>query len=96
MEEIRNACKTALRLTTNAFDDEIDNLINSAKIDLQHAGIKQEVACDDSNALTRLSIISFVKLNFGSPDEYDRLKRAYDEFKKQLGMASDYTNYEEN
>lgn len=95
MTDIKEAVKTALRISTDAFDDEIETLIASAKVDLTHAGVEEEKANDDTNSLTRLAIISFAKLNFGSTDDYERLKRAYDELKKQLGMASDYTNYGE-
>lgn len=95
MTDIKEAVKTALRISTDAFDDEIETLIASAKIDLTHAGVEEEKANDDTNSLTRLAIISFAKLNFGSTDDYERLKRAYDELKKQLGMASGYTNYGE-
>lgn len=94
MTDINDAVKTALRISTDAFDDEINALIESAKIDLTHAGVSSTKASDDSDPLTRLSIIQFCKMNFGEPTDYDRIKASYDELKKQLGMASDYTEYE--
>jgi hypothetical protein len=32
-------------------------------------------------------------MNFGEPDQYDRLKKSYDEQKAQLGMATGYTTW---
>lgn len=95
MTDIKEAVKTALRISTDAFDDEISALIEGAKVDLTHAGVDSTKASDDTNSLTRLSIIQFCKLNFGEPTDYDRIKASYDEMKKQMGMASDYTNYDE-
>ena len=40
-------------------------------------------------ALVR-AICAFVRANFGSPDDYDRLKACYDENKAQLQTATGY------
>lgn len=93
MENISFAVKTALRISNNAFDDEIEMLIAAAKIDLVHADVVKATADDDSNPLIRRAIITYCRLNFGEPSDYDRLKRAYDEIKHQLSMNSDYTDF---
>lgn len=80
--------KLALRITTNAYDGEIELLIQAAKQDLGIAGVVVPIALD---AIAKRAIITFVKLNFGEPDQYDRLKASYDEQKAQLSMASGYT-----
>lgn len=36
------------------------------------------------------AIITYCRLNFGTPDDYDRLKRSYDEQKAQLMSARGY------
>ncbi len=86
--------KLALRITTNAFDTELTDLIEAAKIDLGIAGvivpITTEVALD---LIIQRAIITYCKLNFGEPDEYDRLKASYDEQKAQLSMATGYTTW---
>ncbi|WP_315523392.1 DNA-packaging protein [Pseudoramibacter alactolyticus] len=83
--------KVALRIKTNAFDEEITDLIEAAKLDLGLAGIEQTA---DTDPLIMRAVIIYVRLNFGQPDDYDRLKAAYDEQKKQLSMATGYTNWE--
>lgn len=87
--------KLSLRISTNAFDDEISTLIEAAKQDLLIAGIK-ESALDDSgekkiDSIIERAIITYVRINFGEPSDYDRLKNSYDEQKSQLGMNSKYT-----
>ena len=88
--DILSAAKLALRITTTAFDSEIEDLINAALIDLRQAGI---VNFDTNDPMIRRAVITFVRLNFGAPDDYDRLKRSYDEQKGQLGMATGYTTW---
>lgn len=84
--------KTALRITTDAFDDELTDLIEAAKLDLQIAGITIP-ACMD--AIVNRAIITYCKMNFGIPDDYDRLKRSYDEQKAQLSTATGWTDWGE-
>lgn len=85
--------KLALRITTTAFDSEIEDLISAALADLGIAGVENAVETDP---LIVRAVITYCKANFGESDEYDRLKAAYDEQKAQLQMATGYTNWGEN
>ncbi len=80
--------KLALRITTDAFDTELTDLIAAAKIDLGIAGVELPSTLDE---ICQLAIITYCKLHFGEPDEYDRLKASYDEQKAQLSMSTGYT-----
>lgn len=82
--------KLALRITTMAFDSELNDLIDAALADLGVAGVITERLNDP---LIMRAVITFCKANFGEPDEYDRLKAAYDEQKAQLQMATGYTDW---
>ena len=82
--------KMALRISTDAFDDELNDLINAAVLDLDIAGVDSDHGVD--GIITR-AIITYCKCNFGQPDEYDRLKASYDEQKAQLSMATGYTTW---
>lgn len=84
--------KLALRITTNAFDSELNGLIDAARLDLDVAGVIVPQAAD---AILTLAIITYCKLHFGEPDNYDRLKASYDEQKAQLSMATGYTEWTE-
>lgn len=81
--------KTALRLTTSAYDMELLGLQEAAVKDLQLAGI----ITDSMDALIKRAVITYCRMNFGSPEDYDRLKRSYDEQKAQLMMATGYTDW---
>ena len=84
------AVKMALRVTTNAYDSELNTLINAALLDMGIAGVTND---DDTDALVLRAIVTYCRLNFGKPDDYDRLKASYDEQKAQLSMATGYTTW---
>lgn len=80
--------KMALRVTTNAFNSEITGLIAAACADLGIVGVTAETTTTDP-LLTR-AIVTYCRLHFGSPEDYDRLKASYDEQKAQLITATGY------
>ena len=82
--------KTALRIKTNAYDDELTDLIASAQLDLGVAGV---IVPDDIDALVTRAIITYCKMHFGLPEDADRLKRSYDEQKAQLVTCTGYTEW---
>lgn len=88
MDELLDAVKLALRITTDAFDDELTSLIESAMLDLGVAGV---VLPDKMTAIVRTAIVTYCKMHFGEPDEYERLKASYDEQKAQLSNCTGYT-----
>lgn len=83
--------KTALRITTNAYNSELTDLIEAAKLDLGIAGVEVPAPID---ALVTKAIITYCKMSFGLPEDYDQLKRSYDEQKAQLSNATGYTVWE--
>lgn len=85
--------KLALRISTTAFDIEIQDLIAAAKTDLEIAGVKLP---DPLDSVCERAIVTYCKLNFGEMDRvemYQRLKDSYDEQKAQLSMATGYTEW---
>lgn len=80
--------KLALRITTDAFDSEITGLIAAACADLGVVGVDVETTTADP--LLIRAIITYCRVNFGSPDDYDRLKASYDEQKAQLISCTGY------
>ena len=90
MAELLAAAKLALRITTNAFDAEILSLLTAALLDLGVAGV---IVPAEQSALVQLACITYVKMHFGQPDDYDRLKTSYDEQKAQLSTCTGYTDW---
>lgn len=84
------AVKLALRVSTDAFDAELTGLINAALLDMGIAGVTNNSTTD---ALVLRAVVTFCKMSFGQPDEYDRLKKSYDEQKAQLATATGYTDW---
>ena len=85
-----NSVKTALRITTDAYDAELAELIEAAQLDLGVAGV---IVPDELDALVTRAVVTYCKMSFGLPEDYDRLKRAYDEQKAQLVTCTGYTDW---
>lgn len=87
--------KMACRVTTTAYDEELSDLICAGVRDIGITDVRQELL-ENVNQLPPLiqrAVITYCRLNFGQPDDYDRLKRSYDEQKAQLLMSSAYTEW---
>ena len=82
--------KKALRIKTTAYDSELTYLIAAAQLDLGIAGV---VLPDEMDEIVQRAIITYCKMSFGIPEDYDRLKMSYDEQKAQLITATGYTNW---
>jgi len=100
--------RKALRISTTAYDSELVSLIRAGYQDLQIAGINIFGSVDFSendqtgewtdnstleDDLTKRAIITYVRVHFGSPPDYDRIKESYDEQKVQLMHATGYTDW---
>lgn len=82
--------KMGLRIKTTAYDEELTDLITAAQQDLGIAGVVVPSTLDE--IVTR-AIVTYCKMSFGLPEDYDRLKKSYDEQKAQLGTATGYTDW---
>lgn len=83
-----SAVKLAMRIVTNAYDNEITRLIEAACADLGVVGVSAVSTTTDP--LLTQAIITYCRLHFGTPDDYDKLKASYDEQKGQLITCSGY------
>lgn len=90
LDKVRMAC----RVTTNTFDAELTDLINSALADMQITDITN---LEETDPLIERAVLTFCKMNFGfatlSNDQFARLQDSYNEQKKQLLMSSSYTDW---
>ena len=92
--------KLAKRISTTVFDSELLDLIAAAIADLKLIGIEFDVTETKTHGvvtdytitdpLISRAITTYCVMNFGSPDDYDRLKASYDEQKGQLRETSGY------
>lgn len=79
--------KTSLRITNYHFDNEVKDLIEAGKLDLQLAG----VYFLETDPLIKRAIITYCKANFGydNPDA-DRFRDSYVMLKQHLCLSGDY------
>ena len=99
--------KKAMRVTASQFDSDIMDLLIAGARDLEIAGvvipgkISYTVGTDDAvtdtstlkDKLVQRAVITYARLHFGSPPDYDRLDTSYETQKTQLMHAGGYTNY---
>ena len=90
-QKLLEKVKLALRIKTDAFDSELNELILAAATDLGIAGVL--VKSENPEPILSRAIITYCKMSFGLPEDYDRLKSSYDEQKAQLSNATGYTNW---
>lgn len=85
--------KKALRISNNAFDDEIQDMIEEARADLIQSGLSSEVVNDDVNIdpLIKRAIKTYCKAEFGIDNpQSDRFHDAYVMIKQHLSLTGDY------
>ena len=90
-DKLLGKVKLALRIKTDVFDSELNELIMAAATDLGIAGVL--VKSENPEPILSRAIITYCKMSFGLPEDYDRLKRSYDEQKAQLSNATGFTNW---
>ena len=86
--------KTALRVSTDAFDGEIQALVDAAEADLQLVGINMKPpdfeTAESCDPLIELAVILYAKANFGFFEDSERYIKAYEHLKCALSLAGDY------
>ena len=88
MATLLESAKLAMRLKTDAYDDTIEQLIFACVNDIGIVGVTFDSSTDDP--LLIQAVITYCRLNFGTPSDYDRLKKSYDEQKAQLISCTGY------
>ena len=90
--DIKLLAKTALRISDNntAFDSEIENLIEAAKLDMEHAGIDPAVISIGDDLIDR-AIILYCKAYFGwdNPDQ-EKLVDSYTAHVNKIRLTPEY------
>ena len=86
-----NKVKQALRIKTDAYNDELTDLVAAAEQDLGVAGV---IIPQKSKEIVLRAVITYCKMSFGLPEDYDRLKASYDEQKAQLSNATGFTEWQ--
>ena len=80
--------KLALRIKSNSLDLEIQDLIESAKADLNISGVKN---LDEEDPLIIQAVKTYCKANFGLDNkDSEKYQKSYDLLKRSLSLCGDY------
>lgn len=85
--------KVTLRVSTTAFDDEIKDIISAGYEDLETRGVQIVVSENAVSPMVLRALLTYTRMYFGDPDNWDRLRVAYDRQLGQLMTTSGYTNW---
>ena len=85
--------KMALRISNNAYDTEIQDLIEIVKADLKLCGLIGTKIVD-TDVLIKRAIVTYCKANFGLNNmDSEKLQRSYEAIRNHLAMSIDYIYY---
>ena len=100
-------CRLAMQITDTEYDPELCMLMKAGARDLEIAGVvlpgtvsfaaTNNGMADRStlkDPLVMRAILTYARMHFESPPDYDKLAASYELQKTQLMHASDYTDYE--
>jgi len=82
-----NDIKVSLIIKNNAYDTDIQGLIDACKADLNIAGVQ---TVDETEPLTAQAIKLYCKGNFGYDENSEKYQKAYERLKIVMALASDY------
>lgn len=90
LDSILTKVKKSLRISVDAYDDELLDIIEAALLDMGIAGV---AVVDVDDKLIIRAVTSYTRLHFGTIGDYgdyDKLKAIYDEQKAQMSTSSNY------
>lgn len=80
--------KQSLRIKSTSFDLEIEDLIQSALLDLSMSGVKK---LNETDPLIIQAVKTYCKANFGLDNkDSDKYQKSYDMLKAHLSLCGDY------
>lgn len=91
MEELVQKLKKRLRVSTDTLNEEIEDLVNSCKKDLELSGVYG----DESDPLYYQAIVLYLKAHFGNNDQSEKFEQAYLSLEIAMSLSGDYENGQE-
>lgn len=87
MQELLNLVKQSLRITHNALDSEITQVIDEALLDLELTGIR----ADETDKLIQRAVIVYAKANVGLDNkDAERYQKSFENIKARLSLVGEY------
>lgn len=85
-DELTEFIRLSLRITTTAYDEEINALIGAALIDMENAGVYKP---NKDNALIRQAIKLYCIGYFGNRPNAERFIVAYESLRNSIALTGD-------
>ena len=82
MADLFTAVKTALRVSHDRLDGEIQDMIDAARADMVRAGVSEEAASEEENPLVRDAVKVYCLMRFTT--DTDRYNRFFESWQYQL------------
>ena len=76
--------RTALRFVTNEFDGEIQDTMNAAVLDLEHAGMK---SAPENDPLVEMAVKLYLRWQFDYCGRGTEYEHAYNGLKNSLALS---------
>jgi len=83
-------CRKAVRVSTTAFDEEIQLLIDDCLLELAGLGIIQNATISSADEQIKSAIVSYVKWKYGENPDADRWEKIYNDKVSKLLTMSGY------
>lgn len=88
-----NAIKLALRISTNAFDSEIQTLIDAAIAEMAGLGVTAATSTTTDPQIIS-AVVAYCKWQFGNNEDADRWRDIYHIKLGQLKTMTGYTDWD--
>lgn len=88
-----NAIKLALRISTNAFDSEIQTLIDAAIAEMAGLGVTASTSTTTDPQIIS-AVVAYCKWQFGNNEDADRWRDIYHIKLGQLKTMTGYTDWD--
>lgn len=79
--------KLSLRIKNIAYNSEIQDLIDTCKVDLRVAGVEK---VEETEPLTAQAIKLYCKANFGYDEYSEKFQQAYESLKIVMALSIEY------
>ncbi|BDU81624.1 head-tail connector protein [Clostridium perfringens] len=80
--------KLSLRIKSDAFNTEISEMIEAAKLDLSISGVEK---INEDDPLIQQAIKTYCKANFGLDNkDSEKYQKSYNMLKEHLSLCGDY------
>ena len=86
--------KLALRYVDSTLNNEIQDVINAAKLDLQRVGVIVPALDANIDAQMEIAIILYARWHFDFENDGARYQKMYYDKRADLALCEDYTHEE--